>query len=55
LREMEAEAFEEIKHIYFGHTHVPFTDHEHNGRSYHNTGSTIRGLKFNMLKIEVEH
>jgi UDP-2,3-diacylglucosamine pyrophosphatase LpxH len=32
---------------YFGHTHLPFTDHRHEGIRYHNTGSGIRGMGFN--------
>lgn len=53
LRDVEAEEHHSIDHVYFGHTHVPFTDHRHQGKTYHNTGSTIRGLNFNMLRIEI--
>jgi len=31
---------------YFGHTHLPFARHEHEGVVYHNTGSAIRGMPF---------
>ncbi len=31
---------------YFGHTHLSFHDHVHEGRRYHNTGSAIKGSTF---------
>jgi UDP-2,3-diacylglucosamine hydrolase len=31
----------------FGHTHLPFTGHQHEGVTFHNTGSGIRNLGFN--------
>jgi len=43
-----------VRHVYFGHTHVPFSDFEFKGFTFHNTGSAIRDLKFNMLEFELE-
>jgi UDP-2,3-diacylglucosamine pyrophosphatase LpxH len=40
---------EEIDHCYFGHTHLPFTDHSHEGVMFHNTGSAIRDMEFRPL------
>lgn len=37
---------EEIGHCYFGHTHLPFTGHRHDGVMFHNTGSAIREMEF---------
>lgn len=37
---------EEIGHCYFGHTHLPFTGHRHDGVLFHNTGSAIRDMEF---------
>jgi predicted phosphodiesterase len=34
---------EGIKHVFFGHTHLPFDNREHEGITYHNTGSLIKG------------
>ncbi|HEX5221717.1 MAG TPA: metallophosphoesterase [Verrucomicrobiae bacterium] len=34
---------------YFGHTHLPFANHEHDGIRFHNTGSAIHNLEFNPL------
>lgn len=38
--------FEGITTCYFGHTHVPFENHPHNGVTYFNTGSGIRDMGF---------
>lgn len=38
---------------YFGHTHLPFTGHEHEGVLFHNTGSAIRGMSFRPLSFEI--
>ncbi len=42
-----------ITDIYFGHTHAPFSDYNFNGIIFHNTGSTISNLEFNMLPVKV--
>lgn len=39
----------ETRHCYFGHTHLPFTSYAHEGITFHNTGSAIRGMAFNPL------
>jgi UDP-2,3-diacylglucosamine hydrolase len=49
LRHLEKHAtgFESrTRHIFFGHTHVPFTAFEYRGIVFTNTGSAIRGLRF---------
>jgi UDP-2,3-diacylglucosamine pyrophosphatase LpxH len=38
---------QDLRDCYFGHTHLPFSDHEHEGVNFHNTGSAIRGMGFN--------
>lgn len=35
-----------IDHCYFGHTHLPFQGHWHDGVQFHNTGSAIRSMGF---------
>lgn len=40
---------EKIDHCYFGHTHLPFTRHDHEGVMFHNTGSAIRDMVFQPL------
>jgi len=51
---------EGIKHVFFGHTHLPFTAISYNGKNfdtndedaliYHNTGSLIKGQKIKKIK-----
>ena len=42
-----------ITDVYCGHTHVAASDFVHNGVTFHNTGSGIRGLRCNMCKISL--
>ena len=42
-----------ITDVYFGHTHVPFSGLSHGGLTFHNTGSAIGNLRFNMLKVKI--
>ena len=44
--------WEGVTDIYFGHTHLPFSDFRHGNLTFHNTGSAIRGLKCNMLAVK---
>jgi UDP-2,3-diacylglucosamine hydrolase len=44
---------QEIRDVYFGHTHRPFTDFEYRGVRFHNTGAAIRGLEMNLLRVRV--
>jgi UDP-2,3-diacylglucosamine hydrolase len=39
---------------YFGHTHLPFRGHRHEGVDFHNTGSAIRGMGFQPMEFEWE-
>jgi len=40
-----------LRHVYFGHTHRPFTDYDYDGLRFHNTGSLLRHMKFNKLEV----
>lgn len=42
-----------IEHIYFGHTHRPFHGYLYNRVHYYNTGSSIRHLKPNALRVQI--
>ncbi len=42
-----------VKRVYFGHSHIPFSDVKYNGLSLNNAGSAIKGLTFNMMGIEI--
>ncbi|HUR57049.1 MAG TPA: metallophosphoesterase [Opitutaceae bacterium] len=39
---------------YFGHTHLPFSNHRSGTIRFHNTGSGIRGMGFNPVQFSVE-
>lgn len=43
-----------VHHCYFGHTHDPFANRERDGVAFHNTGSAIRGMKFNPLPLSMD-
>ena len=40
-----------VTDIYFGHTHLPFNNLEVGGYRFHNTGSAIVGMRWNMLPV----
>ena len=44
----------DIKHVYFGHTHGAMQSFEYGGLLFHNAGSPMKGLEFNILKVEIE-
>ncbi len=44
---------EGVTDVYFGHTHLDFVDYEYGGVRFHNTGSSIRGLRSRVLRVEV--
>ncbi|MCC6796562.1 MAG: metallophosphoesterase [Candidatus Hydrogenedentes bacterium] len=44
----------DIKHVYFGHTHGAMQNFEYGGLLFHNAGSPMKGLEFNILKVEIE-
>lgn len=43
-----------VRHCYFGHTHEPFENVGRDGVVFHNTGSAIRGMKFNPLAVSLD-
>ncbi len=49
----EPQQLEGIKTIFFGHTHVSFSNFSHEGITFHNTGSFIKGLKWNPMSFEL--
>jgi UDP-2,3-diacylglucosamine hydrolase len=42
-----------LRHVYFGHTHVPMSHFQFGGLMFHNGGAPIKGLKFRIIKAEV--
>ena len=39
-----------LKHVYFGHTHVPMSHYEYRGVRFHNGGAPLKGLPFRILE-----
>lgn len=44
---------QEIKSVYFGHTHIPYNNFQFNGLVLNNLGSAIKHLPFNMTAIQL--
>jgi UDP-2,3-diacylglucosamine hydrolase len=42
-----------IRHVYFGHTHGAMQNFEYQGLLFHNAGSPMKGLEFNILRVEI--
>lgn len=40
-----------VEHVYFGHSHVPFTDFKYNGLFFHNTGCAVKNTTFNPIQF----
>lgn len=50
-RTLQKHAQPNYRHVYFGHTHNPFNNYALGDLTYHNTGSAIRLLKPNPIKV----
>lgn len=44
-----------VERLCIGHTHRPFTAIEVNGVTVYNSGSSIRGMRFNMLRLSADN
>jgi UDP-2,3-diacylglucosamine pyrophosphatase LpxH len=53
LEKTQPNILKDAKEIFFGHTHIPFSNFLHRGLSFHNTGSMIRGLKWNPMEFAI--
>lgn len=42
-----------IRHVVFGHTHGAMQDFEHSGLMFHNPGTPMKGMEFNVLELDV--
>lgn len=51
LRDRDPALLDGVKHIYFGHTHLPFRDYMHGGFCFHNTGSAVGKMEFHPLRF----
>jgi UDP-2,3-diacylglucosamine pyrophosphatase LpxH len=53
LKAVHPEQLSKATQIFFGHTHVPFTQYHHGRFVFHNTGSLVRGLPWLPLEFEI--
>ncbi|OPX22593.1 MAG: hypothetical protein B1H04_04805 [Planctomycetales bacterium 4484_123] len=53
LRAGPAELAEQVTDIYFGHSHVAFSGYRYAGLTFHNTGSAVRGSRWQLLPVRV--
>ena len=49
MNETAPDILEKVNHVYFGHSHVPFTYFEYNGLYFHNTGCAVSSAEFNPI------
>lgn len=54
LESIEPHIMEGVQHVYFGHTHVAFSNYAYRGLRFHNGGAPMRNLTFNILRAEIE-
>jgi len=52
LKQYPNALMDDVEHIYFGHTHVPFSDYQHGDYTYHNTGSAVQGVRCDLLAVK---
>lgn len=53
LRALGSEWTTDVRNVYFGHTHLALSGVEHDGRRFHNCGSPMRGLPFQILEADL--
>lgn len=53
LQKYPKEFLQNLEHIYFGHTHLPFQNYYHKKYYFHNTGSFIIGVRHNLIEVKI--
>lgn len=41
-----------VRHVYFGHTHVPLSGYRYGELTFHNGGAPIKGLDFRIVEVQ---
>ncbi|SHL28891.1 UDP-2,3-diacylglucosamine hydrolase [Desulfatibacillum alkenivorans DSM 16219] len=54
MSEIAPDILEHAEHVYFGHSHVPFSNYEYNGLHFHNTGCAVSSMEFNPIHFRYE-
>ena len=43
-----------LRHVCFGHTHVPLSGYRYEGVQFHNGGAPIRGVPFQIMEAPLQ-
>lgn len=54
LQDIGHDAVNGLKHVYFGHTHVPMGAFEYEGLKFHNGGAPIKFMDFRILEVKID-
>jgi len=54
LQDIGHDAGNGLRHVYFGHTHVPMGGLDYEGLKFHNGGSTIKFMDFRILDVAID-
>jgi len=54
LEKYQKDFLENIEHIYFGHTHLPFDGYFHKKFTFYNTGSAVHGVTINLIEVQYD-
>lgn len=55
LQDIGHDASNGLRHVYFGHTHVPMGGYEYEGLKFHNGGASIKFMDFRILPVDINH
>ncbi len=53
LESLDRDLLDGVEDVYFGHTHVAFSGFAYRGLRFHNTGSAVRGSRFDLRPIDL--
>lgn len=53
LEDVGLGALNGTRHVYFGHTHEAISNFRYKNLVFHNAGSPMKGLEFNILRVEL--
>ena len=53
LRASENPLADDLRDVYFGHTHTTMSNYSYRGIRFHNTGATIHGIECALLPVRL--
>jgi len=54
VRGLPAETSAGVRHVYFGHTHVPLSGYALDGLTFHNSGAALKQLRLNLAEFRLD-